>query len=129
MNDSRKVRFDRLAMGVSLLAIGIACQPALAQDDVVAQNEDDAIVVTGIRASLEQAQNIKRNAQGVVDAISAEDIGKFPDTNLAESLQRITGVSIDRASGGRVDRHGPRFRPRVQPCRGERPPDADIDPR
>lgn len=99
MNDSRKVRFDRLAMGVSLLAIGIACQPALAQDDVVAQNEDDAIVVTGIRASLEQAQNIKRNAQGVVDAISAEDIGKFPDTNLAESLQRITGVSIDRASG------------------------------
>ena len=43
--------------------------------------------------------NIKRNAQGVVDAISAEDIGKFPDTNLAESLQRITGVSIDRSSG------------------------------
>ena len=43
--------------------------------------------------------NIKRNAVGVVDAISAEDIGKFPDTNLAESLQRITGVSIDRSSG------------------------------
>src|SRR3546814_14442485 len=39
------------------------------------------------------------NAQGVVDAISAEDIGKFPDTNLAESLQRITGVSIDRQNG------------------------------
>ena len=43
--------------------------------------------------------NTKRNAQGVVDAISAEDMGKFPDTNLAESLQRITGVSIDRQSG------------------------------
>ena len=43
--------------------------------------------------------DIKRNAHGVVDAISAEDIGKFPDTNLAESLQRITGVSIDRNSG------------------------------
>ena len=41
----------------------------------------------------------KRNATGVVDAISAEDIGKFPDTNLAESLQRITGVSIDRVNG------------------------------
>ncbi|NEK79485.1 MAG: TonB-dependent receptor plug domain-containing protein, partial [Xanthomonas perforans] len=39
------------------------------------------------------------NAQGVVDAISAEDIGKFPDTNLAESLQRITGVSINRVNG------------------------------
>ena len=43
--------------------------------------------------------DIKRNAQGVVDAISAEEMGKFPDTNLAESLQRITGVSIDRSNG------------------------------
>ncbi|PTT04966.1 TonB-dependent receptor, partial [Caulobacter sp. HMWF025] len=59
----------------------------------------DEIVVTGIRASLQQSQDIKRLAVGVVDAISAEDIGKFPDTNLAESLQRITGVSIDRSSG------------------------------
>ena len=59
----------------------------------------DEIVVTGIRASLRESVDIKRNAQGVVDAISAEDIGKFPDTNLAESLQRITGVSIDRANG------------------------------
>ena len=49
----------------------------------------DDIVVTGIRASLREAVDIKRNSQGVVDAISAEDIGKFPDTNLAESLQRV----------------------------------------
>ena len=67
-----------------------------AQDGTI---EGDAIIVTGIRASLAASQNIKRNAQGVVDAISAEDIGKFPDTNLAESLQRITGVSIDRQNG------------------------------
>ncbi len=59
----------------------------------------DDIVVTGIRASLREAVDIKRDGQGVVDAISAEDIGKFPDTNLAESLQRITGVSIDRSNG------------------------------
>jgi len=59
----------------------------------------DAIVVTGIRASLRQSRDIKKNAVGVVDAISAEEMGKFPDTNLAESLQRITGVSIDRANG------------------------------
>ena len=59
----------------------------------------DVIVVTGLRASLRDSMNLKRNAQGVVDAISAEDIGKFPDTNLAEALQRITGVSIDRANG------------------------------
>jgi TonB-dependent receptor len=59
----------------------------------------DDIVVTGIRASLDRAIDIKRNSAGVVDAISAEDIGKFPDTNLAESLQRITGVSINRVNG------------------------------
>ena len=61
--------------------------------------EDQDIVVTGIRASLNRAIDIMRTSAGVVDAISAEDIGKFPDTNLAESLQRITGVSITRANG------------------------------
>lgn len=100
MSDSRRLKFGRLAMGVSLLAISLAAQPAFAQDAAVAEEaEGDEILVTGIRASLRQAQDIKRDAVGVVDAISAEDIGKFPDTNLAESLQRITGVSIDRQSG------------------------------
>ncbi|WP_149196559.1 TonB-dependent receptor [Luteimonas suaedae] len=59
----------------------------------------DTIVVTGIRGSLISSMNLKRDAQGVVDGIVAEDIGKFPDTNLAESLQRISGVSIDRVNG------------------------------
>lgn len=59
----------------------------------------DEIVVTGIRGSLTSSMNLKREASGVVDGIVAEDIGKFPDTNLAESLQRITGVSIDRSIG------------------------------
>ena len=59
----------------------------------------DGITVTGIRNSLNQAMETKRDAAGVVDAISAEDIGKFPDTNLAESLQRITGISIERRDG------------------------------
>mgnify|MGYP001795907478 CR=1 FL=1 len=59
----------------------------------------DEIVVTGVRASLARSIAIKRDSFGVVDAISAEDIGKFPNTNLAESLQRITGVSIDRVNG------------------------------
>ena len=57
------------------------------------------VVIKGIRASLESSLDLKRDAQGVVDGISAEDIGKFPDTNLAESLQRISGVSIDRSIG------------------------------
>jgi TonB-dependent receptor len=59
----------------------------------------DTIVVTGIRQSFVSSMNVKRDAQGVVDGIVSEDIGKFPDTNLAESLQRISGVSIDRVNG------------------------------
>jgi len=65
-----------------------------AQDAVL-----EEVMVTGIRGSLQRAVDVKRDATGVVDAISAEDMGKFPDTNLAESMQRITGVSIDRVNG------------------------------
>lgn len=57
------------------------------------------VVVTGTRASLVNAMTIKRDSLGIVDAIAPQDIGKLPDTNLAESLQRITGVSIDRSGG------------------------------
>lgn len=64
---------------------------AFAQEGVV-----EEVVVTGIKGSLQRSMDVKREAKGVVDAISAEDIGKFPDTNLAESLQRISGVSISR---------------------------------
>lgn len=59
----------------------------------------EEITVTGIRASLERSMDVKRDSSGVVDAISSEDMGKFPDANLAESLQRITGVSINRVNG------------------------------
>jgi len=76
---------------VSSLAIAA---PAYAQDEP----GSDEIVVTGIRGSLLSSANIKRNASGVVDAITAEDIGAFPDSNLAESIQRISGVSIDRSN-------------------------------
>ncbi len=95
---------QKLLLLTSVAAIGFV-QPAYAQDgqeaasDGVAQEGENVIIVSGIRASLQKSMNIKREGQGVVDAISAEDIGKFPDTNLAESLQRITGVSIDRNSG------------------------------
>ena len=57
------------------------------------------VAVTGIRKSLESSLDLKREARGWVDGIVAEDIGKFPDTNLAESMQRISGVSIDRSIG------------------------------
>ncbi len=57
------------------------------------------VVVTGIRGSLRNAINVKREANAVVDVITAEDVGKFPDRNVAESLSHIPGVSIDRRFG------------------------------
>lgn len=99
MNDSRKFASKHLLIGASLVAMGLTSQAAHAQEAPADGAADNEIVVSGIRASLKASMDLKRDAQGVVDAISAEDIGKFPDTNLAESLQRITGVSIDRNSG------------------------------
>jgi TonB-dependent receptor len=98
---SRRVSRVTLAASASALAIGVFTQPALAQDTAAQARSDtgDVIVVTGVRASLERAMDIKRDSSGVVDAVSAEDIGKFPDTNLAESLQRVPGVSINRVNG------------------------------
>lgn len=87
-----------LSAGVSALALGAFAAPLAAQDSTE-DEEAGEIVVTGVRASLERAMDIKRESFGVVDAISAEDIGEFPDTNLAESLQRIPGVSISRING------------------------------
>jgi len=83
----------KLAIGVSAACTVLAGQNAVAQDTL------EEVIVTGIRGSMTAALDVKRDSSGVVDAISAEDIGKFPDTNLAESLQRITGVSIDRNEG------------------------------
>ena len=88
---------NRLSQAVLTAVMGAAISaPALAQgtDPLI-----EEVYVTGIRASLERAMDIKRESSGVVDAIAAEDIGRFPDANLAESLQRISGVSIDRTAG------------------------------
>lgn len=82
-----------MLMSASAAAITAVSSAASAQSAVEATDE---VVVTGIRAALERSVDIKRNAKGIVDSISAEDMGKFPDSNLAESLQRVTGVSIDR---------------------------------
>jgi len=84
------------------MAVAIAVGSSFATPSVsVAQDDEviEEIVTIGIRGSLNRSMDIKRSSSGVVDAISAEDIGKFPDQNLAESLQRITGVSIDRQRG------------------------------
>jgi TonB-dependent receptor len=92
---------------VSLLAVSIGLalyMPSSFAQDAAAPPADqatdlDTVVVTGYRASLERAQDIKRGEIGMVDAVVAQDIGKFPDLNLAESLQRIPGVVITRDGG------------------------------
>ena len=93
-------RKSKIAASLSLI-LGTALSsgvmsPAAAQE---AEKDIEVIQVSGIRSSVQKSMGIKRDSAGVVDAISAEDIGKFPDTNLAESLQRITGISINRNNG------------------------------
>jgi len=92
-------RKTKLACSVAaVLASAISANSAFAQD--AQPNKDvEVIEVSGIRSSVAKSMDVKRSSAGVVDAISAEDIGDFPDTNLAESLQHITGVSIDRSGG------------------------------
>lgn len=91
------------AVGVSLAALAwgaaASAQTTPAQPQEGEATQVDEIVVTGFRSSLQQALNIKRNEAGAVDAILAEDIADFPDQNLAEAIQRLPGVTIDRVNG------------------------------
>jgi TonB-dependent receptor len=93
------------ALGALLLA-GTAW-PALAQTapaapaaGTVADEASDDIVVTGYRESLQSSTNAKKNSTGFSDTIFAEDIGKFPDTNIAETFNRIPGITITRETTG-----------------------------
>lgn len=82
------------ALGASAMAL---CSVSYAQDSSGAQLEE--VVVTGYRQALRSALDEKRDTAAMVDVINAEDIADFPDANLAESLQRLPGVSIDRDNG------------------------------
>jgi iron complex outermembrane recepter protein len=100
----KKKAASRWIVGSSVAVLALATSGgALAQVAAAPQNAEDAqvadIVVTGFRQSLDAAINLKRQSVGSVDAIVAEDIAKFPDQNLAESLQRIPGISIQRDGG------------------------------
>lgn len=109
MNGTRRFKMI-LSLSGALAAIAAAA-PAWAQDNAATASPDAAadaalpqeaaqdIVVTGFRASLNSALNLKRNETATIDAIKAEDIAEFPDLNLAESLQRIPGVAISRVNG------------------------------
>jgi iron complex outermembrane recepter protein len=88
---------------VPLAGISMSSVTAFAQDVVpvedAATTEEDAIVVTGIRQSLESTRNIKRNSTQIIDAVVAEDIGKLPDLSVAETSARIPGVQVIRVGG------------------------------
>jgi len=98
MNPHNKFKKSLLTKSISLLLSSSVIMPSIAQETPTKEGLE-VISVTGIRGSLFNSMNLKRDSEGVVDAISSEDIGKFPSTNLAESLQRIPGVSIDRVNG------------------------------
>lgn len=90
-----------ILVSASLLAFSAPAFAQEAPDDASAQDSGD-IVVTGVRASLRSALNTKRDAVQFVDALVAEDIAKFPDSNLGEALQRIPGITVEPNAGGDI---------------------------
>ena len=105
---SRSFARSRLSQALALALLGLSSVPLLAQqssDSDVDQSELDAqeldeMVVTGYRRSLQYSTENKREEKGFTDSIFAEDIGKFPDLNIAESLNRIPGIQLDRDVNG-----------------------------
>ena len=100
MKEANHARNRRIAF-VSALMLSATAFPAFAQETPAEEvDEDSEILVTGYRASLESSANAKRDSIGFTDTVFAEDIGKFPDTNIAESLNRIPGITIVRETSG-----------------------------
>jgi len=110
VSQARTTAVPQIRLRLTALAVASACAtlaPAHAQEAGAPATTDvgtgiaptATVTVTGIRASMQSTLNLKKNSDGIVDGIVADDIGKFPDTNLAEAVQRISGVSIDRQNG------------------------------
>ncbi|QBE62659.1 TonB-dependent receptor [Pseudoduganella lutea] len=97
-------RLTPAAAAAAILVLGISApamaQQAAAQQSTGAQAEPEVVIVTGIRAALQQSLSAKRNAAANVEVITAEDVGKMPDKNVADSLQRLPGVNISSSAAG-----------------------------
>ena len=89
----RKLHFCTQTAVVALLIGANAAARAATPDQV------ETVVVTGYRASLDNALEVKRNSDLIIESVTAEDVGKMPDQDVAESLQRLPGVQIDRSQG------------------------------
>ena len=91
--------YPKIGMSGMVLGSMVFSSTLFAADATTPGSEElNEIVVTGIRASLQKSLDVKRDSDGIVDAISAEDIGKFPDSNLATAMERIPGVTVSRQS-------------------------------
>ncbi len=91
-----------LLLGAAGLIAAIPVQ-VRAADEAQPGNQLEEVIVTGIRASLQSAIEVKRDAPDIVEAISAEDIGKLPDPSIAEALTRLPGVTAQRSDGRTSD--------------------------
>jgi iron complex outermembrane receptor protein len=97
---AKKFKKNILAVNIGLaMGAGFTGASFAADSEVQAKDDIEVVEVRGIRRSLEASLNVKRFANGVVDAITAEDIGKFPDKNIADSLKRIPGVTVQGQFG------------------------------
>jgi iron complex outermembrane receptor protein len=97
---NERIRFERSRLAMAI-AMCLASATAIGQEaDAEASQELEEVVVTGFRGSLNTAIAAKREETAAIDVIAAEDIGKFPDSNLAESMQRVPGVALSRSDGG-----------------------------
>ncbi|HWU49064.1 MAG TPA: TonB-dependent receptor [Asticcacaulis sp.] len=102
-NGKLSVGANLLKGGVSVLALSAMAAtlaaPAYAQDDTTKasdNNKSTEVVVVGVRKALKTAQDLKKNADTIVDSITANDIGSFPDKSVAEALQRVAGITVNR---------------------------------
>src|SRR6476469_7777320 len=77
-----------------------ASPPTSTSDTAAANQASQDIVITGIRGSLDKSVKIKRDSAVVLDSVNATELGRFPDSDVADSLQHITGITINRTTGG-----------------------------
>ncbi len=101
MKSNMKSGLTPIASAVTVLMMTVAMSAQAQQADTkkAEKEEQQQVIVTGVRASMQQSLNQKRNAESHIEVITAEDIGKMPDKNVADSLQRVSGVTTSSASG------------------------------
>ena len=98
MNELKARQYQRTAIAAAVAGVAMSMGQAWAQEAPIAGPQ--TVVVTGVRAALEQSLRQKRNADAVVEVVTAEDIGKMPDKNVADAIQRLPGVNTQSSAGG-----------------------------